>query len=168
MNLSRHLSSLHCAIAGCQKIVLTGHLSIGSVTKMTTFLSWTAAELTISIVSICIPNMTQLFRRTHEHGISALFTRREFVGGPVSRSKNGPPGSAWVQRSNNGFLCNTGKHDVNLAFNGDAMSSTDDKSGLYSMSASTQKSEQGSIVALGQAHLRSDSNVRGYGSWATV
>ena len=89
------------------------------------------------------------------------------MAGPENRSKNGPPGSAWVQGSNNGFPSNTGKYDVSFALNGDAMSSTED-SGLYSMSASTQQSEQGSIVAFGQTHLRNNSDVREYGSWATV
>ena len=149
------------------KSVLIGYMSIGSINKLTTFLSWTVAELAISIVSICIPNMTQLFRRTHQHGISALFTRRDFVAGPESRSKNGPPGCAWVQGSI-GFLCNTGKADISFALDGDEMTSTEDKSGLYSMSASKQQSEQGSIVALGQAHLPNNDGVREYGSWTTV
>ncbi len=70
---------------------------------MTTFFYWTAAELAISIVSICLPNVTQLFRRAHQHGFTALFTRREYAIGPENISKKRTVGSALVHGGNGGF-----------------------------------------------------------------
>ena len=145
--------------------MLIGYTITGN---MNTFFYWTAAELAISIVSICVPNLTQLFRRTHQHGISALFTRRGYVAGPEIHSKKWPAGSAWVQGSKNGFLCTTDKDDGIFAFNGYSVSNTEDKSGLSSVSASTHHSKEGSVVALGQVHMRNNSDVRDYGSWAMV
>lgn len=164
MIVSRHLWSLRCTDAG-MTCMLIEYTTTGN---MNTFFYWTAAEVAISIVSICVPNLTQLFRRTHQHGISALFTRREYVAGPEIRSKKGPAGSAWVQGSNDNFLRTIGKDDSIAAFNGDPMSNTEDKSGLSSVSASTHQSEERSVVALDQVHLPPDSEVRKYGSWAMV
>ncbi len=135
---------------------------------MTTFFCWTAAELAISIVSICLPNMTQLFRRAHQHGISALFTRREYAIGPENVSKKRSVGSALVHGGNGGFQGIVGIDDTTFAFNEDPLSKLEDQSGLYSESASAQQPEVGDVVAVGQVHLREDINMREYERWPTV
>ena len=55
-------------------------------------------------------------------------------------------------------------------FNDDPLSKTEDQSGLYSVSAPAQQSEEGNIVALGQVHLRKDTDVTEYSyeRWTTV
>ena len=138
------------------------------VGTMTTFFNWTAAELAISVVSICLPNMTQLFRRAHQHGISALFTRREYVTGPENISKKRPVSSALVHGGNGGFQGIISIDDTTFAFNDDPLSKLEDQSGLYSVGASAQQSEVGDVVAIGQVHLRKDIDGREYERWPPV
>ena len=112
--------------------------------------------------------MTQLLHRANQHGISALFTRQEYVVIPESRPKMRLGGSALVNRSIDGFLRTTSRDDVFLEFNGVVLISMEDQSDLYSVSISVQQSEEGSSVALGQVHLRNDSDVTEYERLATV
>ena len=112
--------------------------------------------------------MTQLFRRAHQHGISAFFTRREYAAGPESRSKKGVAGSALVQGGNGKFRGIIAKDDTTFVFKDDPLIQMEDQSGLYSVSAFAQQSEEGNIVALGQVHLRKDTDVTEYKRWATV
>lgn len=90
------------------------------------------------------------------------------MAGPEIRFKKGPAGSAWVQGSKDDILRTTGKDDGIAGFNDDPMSNTEDKSGLSSVSAPEHQSDEASVVALGQIHLRNDSAVREYGSWEMV
>ena len=113
--------------------------------------------------------MTQLFRRAHQHGLSAFFTRREYAAGPESRSKKGVAGSALVVQGGNGkFRGIIAEKDTTFVFKDDPLTQVEDQSGLYSVSASAQQSEEGNIVALGQVHLRKDTDMTEYERWATV
>lgn len=136
--------------------------------KFSTFFYWTVAELAISIVSICLPNMTQLLRRAHQHGVSALFTRREYPAGTGSRSKKGLAGFALLQGNKGGFQRVIGNDDTTLPANNNPLINKKDQSGLYRASASAQQSGEGETIALGQVHLRHDIDVRENGGWAMV
>ena len=133
-----------------------------------TFWYWTTAELTISIVSICLPNTTQLFRRAQQHGISALFTRREYAARAGIGSKKGPRGSALGQGGKRGFQRIIGSDDTNFAINDDPLITPKDQSPSYTVGASAQPPEEREVIALDQVHLRQDIDVREDERWTMV
>ena len=48
------------------------------------FTIWALSEGPVSVISICVPNMVHLINRARQHGVKALFTRRDMplpVGG---------------------------------------------------------------------------------------
>ena len=112
--------------------------------------------------------MTQLLRRAHQHGVSALFTRREYPAGTGSRSKKGLAGFALLQGNKGGFQRVIGNDDTTLPANNNPLINKKDQSGLYRASASAQQSGEGETIALGQVHLRHDIDVRENGGWAMV
>lgn len=125
-----------------------------------TFLRWVSAEGSISIVSVCLPNMNYLAQRARHHGMSSLFTRREYAS---SSTSNTGPGSALVQD----------KGGFKRIGNGGSTSVTDsrtmlDQRGLYSVSASAQQHVEDKDIALGQVHMRQDVNVIEDERWAAV
>lgn len=136
---------------------------------------WTTAETGISIISICLPNIVQLFRRAHQHGMTALFTRREYnaPGTGIERSKVELISSALVVGAKGGFWRIFGNDDNNpkatvhrLIDNG----IDTETAGLYSVSASGQwqRSEERDLIALDQIHLRQDVSVREDERWHVV
>ena len=111
--------------------------------------------------------MTQLFRRAHQHGISALFTRREYAAGRGGHFIPGPAGSALVQGGNGGFQRIIGNDANTCAAKDEPQLNTNNQSGFYSVSASAQQSEEREVIALGQVHLRQDIDVREDERWGT-
>lgn len=116
-----------------------------------TFLRWVSAEGSISIVSICLPNMNYLAQRARHHGISSLFTRREYASSLIA---NTGPSSALSQ--NKGGFKRIG--------NDRTKSVTDSRTilnqgGLYSVSASAEQHFEDKGIAMGQVHMRQDINV---------
>ena len=148
--------------------MLTGRATLGDVNHkngntilmvidhVLTSFYWAAAELAISIVSICLPNMTQLFRRAHRHGFSALFTRREYVADIRSNTKRGTAGPTLVHGREGGFRPVSGWDGTTFAANDDPLVNAKDQSSFYSVSLSVRQSqsEEGDIIALGQVHLQ--------------
>ena len=157
--------SLPCTSVACNQRVLTRQPILGDTI---TFYYWSAAELAISIVSISLPNMTQLFRRAHQHGISALFTRREYAASMGSGSKRGPGGSALAQGGKGGFQRIIGSDDTSFAVNQDPLIPPKDQSASYTVSACAQQPEERELIALDQVHLRQDIDVREEERWPMV
>ncbi|CAD6592249.1 MAG: hypothetical protein ASARMPREDX12_005949 [Alectoria sarmentosa] len=163
----------YCVIAcSLGRLVAIGRASKGFEEDWTwdtiTFYYWSAAELAISIVSISLPNMTQLFRRAHQHGISALFTRREYAASMGSGSKRGPGGSALAQGGKGGFQRIIGSDDTSFAVNQDPLITPKDQSASYTVSACAQQPEERELIALDQVHLRQDIDVREEERWPMV
>lgn len=157
--------SLPCTSVACNQCVLIRQPILG---ETITFYYWSAAELAISIVSICLPNMTQLFRRAQQHGISALFTRREYVASIGTGLKKGLGGSALVQGGKRGLQRIIGSDDTTFAVNHDPLITQKDQSASYTVSASAQQPEEREVIALDQVHLRQDIDVREEERWAMV
>ena len=141
----------------CNPWVLIGHTNIGNYV---TFVYWTASELAISIVSICLPNMVQLFRRAYEHGTPALFTSREYPTGSA--------GSTFVQGGKGGFQRIVVNDGTTFAIHNDPLDQRIDQSILYSVTVSAQRPGETETAALGQVHMRQDFVVREDERWATV
>lgn len=133
---------------------ITGNTILGVIDHVLTSFSWAAAELAISIVSICLPNMTQLFRRARRHELSALFTRRDYVAAIWSSPKKGTAGPALVHGGKGGFRRISGWDGITLAANDDPLVNVKDQSSFYSVSLSARQSEEGEVSALGQVHLQ--------------
>ena len=106
--------------------------------------------------------MVQLFRRAHRHGISALFTTREYVIGPESCAKAGLGGFAWARRDKEGFQRSIDSYDTTFAVNNDLSLNMKDQCGPYSVNGSAQgySSDERGILAPDPAHLRQDVHVR--------
>lgn len=125
-----------------------------------TFLRWVSAEGSISIVSVCLPNMNYLAQRARHHGISSLFTRREYASSSIA---NTGPSSALSQ--NKGGFRRIG--------NGRTTSVIDSRTilnqgGLYSVSASAEQHVEDKGIAMGQVHMRQDVNVIEDERWTAV
>ena len=102
--------------------------------------------------------MTYLAQRARQHGISSLFTRREYASSSMS---NFGPRSGLAQ-DNKGFQ---------RIGNGGTTSATKDKPmldqcGTYSVNASA--GQQLEDIALGQVHMRQDISVRQDERWALM
>ena len=125
-----------------------------------TFLRWVAAEGSISIVSVCLPNMNYLVQRARHHGMSSLFTRREYASSPIS---NTGPSSAlgqdkgWFRRIGNGRTTSVTDPRTIL-----------DQGGLYSVSASAEQHVEDKDIAMSQVHMRQDVNVIEDERWTAV
>ncbi len=145
---------LKCHILTCTEYPLNGSSTLGNLVP---YFRWTAAELAISIVSICLPNMTQLVRRGHKYGISALFTRRDYEAEWRGRPEIRPKGSAFSPEGNGGFRRIMDKNGTSFPANNELLINTRVEHDLYSVSASAQQSEEREMNALSQAHLRQDS-----------
>ena len=143
-----------CLILTCNECLLNGYTILGNLIP---YFRWTAAELAISIVSICLPNMTQLVRRGHTHGISALFTRRDYEAEWRGRPEIRPKGSALFQEGNGSFRRIMDKNGTSFAANNESLISTRVENDLYSVSLYAQQPEEREMNALSQAHLRQDS-----------
>lgn len=123
-----------------------------------TFLRWVSSEGSISIISVCLPNMNYLAQRARHHGTSSLFTRREYAS---SSTSNTGPGSA-LGPDKGGFkrIGNGGTTDSRLMR---------DQGGMYSVSASVEQQHvEDKHIALGQVHMRQDVNVIEDERWASV
>ena len=160
-----HLLSHWVADSHFYRTPLNGYTTLGNLIP---YFYWTAAELAISIVSICLPNMTQLVRRGHTHGISALFTRRDYEAEWKGRPEIRPKRSALLQEGNGGFRRIMDKNGTSFPANNESLISTRVENGLYSVSPSAPQSEERDMIALGQVHLRQDVDVRGDERWMTV
>ena len=116
-----------------------------------TFMRWASAEASISIFSVCFPNMNYPAQRAHHHGLSSFFTRREHASSSIS---NTGPSSALGQD----------KGGFRRIGNGRTTSVTDsrtilDQGGLYSVSASVEQHVEDKDIAVGQVHMRQEVNV---------
>ena len=143
--------TLECRIFTCTEYPLNGHSTLGNLIP---YFQWTAAELAISIVSICLPNMAQLVRRGHTHGISALFTRRDYEAEWRGRPEIRPKGSAFFQEGNGSFRRIMDKNGTSFAANNESLIGTGVENDPYSMGLYAQKSGERKMDALSQAHLR--------------
>ena len=160
-----HLLSHWVPILTFTERLLTGYTILGNLIP---YFYWTAAELAISIVSICLPNMTQLVRRGHTHGISALFTRRDYEAEWKGRPEIRPKRSALSQERNGGFRRIMDKNGTSFPANNESLISTRVDNDLYSVSPSAQQSEEREVIALSQVHLRQGVDGRGDERWITV
>ena len=129
---------------------------------------WTVAELALSIVCICLPNMIQLFRRAHQHGISALFTRREYADHTGFRFRTGPTGFASVQAPKGRFQRILGKDHSTFAAYDDPLITSRDQGTSYSLGAVAQNLEGIELSNLDQVHLRQDINATENERWDPV
>ena len=143
-----------CRILTCAELPLNGDSTLGNLVP---YFRWTAAELAISIVSICLPNMSQLVRRGHTHGISALFTRRDYEAEWRGRPEIRPKGSALFQEGNGGFRRIMDKNGTSFPANNESLISTRIENDLKSMSTSAQQSDEREMITLSQPHLRQGS-----------
>ena len=159
------LCSQRCRILACTQRPLTEYTTLGNLIP---YSRWSAAELAVSVVSICLPSITQLVRRAHEHGISALFTRRDYAAERKGRPDIRPRGPALFQEGNRGFRRIKDNNDTSFSANNESLISTRFENDLYSVSASAQQSEERDMIALGQVHLRHDVDVREDERWMTV
>ena len=157
--------SLRCRIFALHQCVLTGNTCLGN---MVPYNYWTAAELAISIVCICLPNMTQLFRRAHQHGISALFTRRDYVGHTEFRFKMGPTGFVPVQAPKRRFQRLFGKDHSTFAAYDYKLITSRDQGASHSPGAVAQQSEGIELGVLDLVHLRQDINATENERWDPV
>ena len=112
--------------------------------------------------------MTQLVRRGHMHGISALFTRQDHEVERGDRPEIWAKGSALSDEGNGDFRRIMDKNDTSFTANNESLISTRVENDLYSVSAFAQQSEEREMIALGQVHLRQDVDVRGDERWMTV
>lgn len=152
--------------------MLTGHTFLGNTV---TYTSWSIAEAAISTVCICLPNMAQLFQRARQHGMEALFTRREYIiGSSGSRSKTGPAASTLLPGSKGQFrriMGNDGTTSSSAVNDDDHLIYNINGQGrLYSVTASAQRrrSEDRDAIALGQVHMRQDVSVMEDERWESA
>lgn len=126
------------------------------------YLHWVVAEVAVSVVSISLPNITHLIQRAREHGLSALFTNREFVAIGGNYSKSGA--SSGLAHKKEGFQ----------RFRKDGtLSSIDNElitnqGGSYSVRATAPQESGKRDIALGQVHMRHDISVTENDRWAPV
>ena len=113
-------------------------------------LCWVLSEGSISILSICLPNVNYLFQRARHHGVSALFTRREYA-------------SASIQKQG-GFERIVNRGTTSLAE--DRL--MPDRRGVHSVSVFAEQSAGERGIALGQLHIRQDVNVVEDARWAPM
>ena len=104
--------------------------------------------------------MTQLVRRGHKHGISALFTRRDYEAEWRGRPEIRPKGSTLFQEGNGGFRRIMDKNVTSFPPN--------NESDPYSVSISAQQSEEREMNVLSRARLRQDVDAGGDERWVTV
>ena len=142
----------------CTECALIGYSILGNLVP---YFRWTAAELAISIVSICLPSMTQLVRRGHAHGISALFTRRDYEAEWRGNPEIRPKGSALFQEGNGGFRHIMAKNGTSFPASNDSLINTRVENDPYSVSISALESEEREMNSLSQAHLRQNVDVKG-------
>ena len=122
-----------------------------------TYGRWALSEGSVSIVSVCLPNITHLAQRARHHGILSLFTRREYASIPrLGPGSSSIPNKGNFRRIGNGGTT-SGTRDRLMLDQGD----------MYSVSASAEQQSERDI-ALGQVHMRQDVNVRGDERWAPV
>ena len=125
-----------------------------------TFLRWVSAEGSISIVSVCLPNMNYLAKRARHHGMSSLFTRREYASSSIS---NTGPGSALGQDKGGFRRIGNGRTTLVTDFR-----TILDQGGMYSVSASAEQHFEDKDIAMGQVHMRQDVNVIEDKRWTAV
>ena len=133
----------------------------------TDFVIWTTAETEISIISIYLPNIVQLLRRAHQHGMIALFTRQEF-NEPVKSGrplKIGMANPAFVPGTKEGFWRIIGKSDSRSSNNVHRLIDNDistEAVGLQRVSASAQwqHAEERDLYCSGSGTSRQDVSVR--------
>ena len=104
--------------------------------------------------------MNYLAQRARHHGMSSLFTRREYASKSIS---NTGPSSALGQD----------KGGFRRIGNGRTPSATDSRAileqgGLYSVSASAEQHVDDKDIAMGQVHMRQDVNVIEDERWTAV
>ena len=114
-------------------------------------LCWVLSEGSISILSICLPNVNYLFQRARHHGVSALFTRREYASGSLSKVGLGPTS---IQKQ--GGFERIVNHGITLLAEDRLMP---DRHGVHSVSVSVEQSAKENGIPLGQVHMRHDVNV---------
>lgn len=122
--------------------------------KFIFYAKWAIAEGSISIVSICLPNMAQLLQRGRQHGMSSLFTRRQYA-----------PKSFDPSSQDNGAFQRIGYGGSASVTEGRLMS---DQGGLYSVSATADQHSEERDIALGQVRMRQEVTVGGDERWAAV
>ena len=125
-----------------------------------TFLRWVSAEGSISIVSVCLPNMNYLVQRARNHGLSSLFTRREYASSPISTT--GPSSASGHDKGGFKRIGNGRTTSV------DDSRTILDRGGLYSVSASGEQHVENKDIAMGQVHMRQDVNVIEDERWTAV
>ena len=123
-------------------------------------LCWVLSEGSISILSICLPNVNYLFQRARHHGVSALFSRREYASRSLSKVGLGPTS---IQKQG-GFerIDNEGT----TSYAGDRLRA--DWRGVHSVSVSAEQSAEERGIALGHIHMRHDVNVVEDERWAPM
>lgn len=124
------------------------------------FLCWAISEPSVSILSICLPNVSYLIQRARNHGVSALCTRKEYASRSIS---NGGLGPTSAQRQ--GGFERIGKGGTTSLAENRLMS---DPRGVYSVSVSAAQDTEERGIALGQVHMRQDVNVVEDKRWAPV
>ena len=98
--------------------------------------------------------MNYLAQRARHHGISSLFTRREYASSSISNTGPGPA----LGQDKGGFR---------RIGNGDSRTILD-QGGLYSVSASAEQHGKDNDIAMGQVHMRQDVNVVEDERWTAV
>ena len=124
------------------------------------FLCWALSEPSISIFSICLPNVSYLIQRARHYGVSALYTRREHASRPISNVGLGPTSvqkQGGFERIGNGGTTSLAEDRL-----------IPDQRGVYSVSVSAEQSTEERGIALGQVHMRQDVNVVEDERWAPV
>ena len=110
---------------------------------------WIICEGPISIVSICLPNIFFLLQRARWHGVSSLFTRRDFST-TGNRGSNTAPSST-LARIQEGFV--RIKNEGTKANAADEMFTS--YGGVYNISPSAEhQSEEYTMIPLDQVHIR--------------
>ena len=110
------------------------------------------------MMSICLPNMSQISRRAHPHRTAALFTNLKFIASASLRDDlETKPAAFELFRGGRGKISRIiNSDDTTLAVNDDLLISTMDKNGL------SARPHLRKVMPLSQVQLRQDVYERGY------
>ena len=104
--------------------------------------------------------MNYLFQRARHHGVSALFTSREYASRPFPKVGLGPTSiqkQGGFERIEDGGITSLAKDRLRP-----------DRCGVYTISVSAEQSAEERGIALGQVHMRQDVNVVEDERWAPI
>ena len=147
----------HSLVKNSRDIKDTDRSTLGNLVPL---LCWVLSEGSISIFSICLPNVNYLVQRARHHGVSALFTRREYTSRSIPQVGLNPAsiqGKGRSKRIENGGITSLAEDRLGP-----------DRRGVYSVSIFAEQSAEETGIALGQVHMRQDVNVVEDGRWAPV